>query len=296
MRKILLFVSLFVGVLAIQAQELNCTVTIDAVQTGQSNQQIFRTLEQQLNEFINNTSWTNTEYKNQERIDCNMTLIISDYNGDTFSGTLQVGSSRPIFNSIYDSPVYNYNDKQVSFDYKEFEPLNFNLNIFESNLVSIISYHVFTIIALDAVTFEPGGGDYFFNIAKQIVGTAASSGFSGWKPTDGTQSRYQFNNAMLSNVYREFHTAMYKYHRLGLDTMSQDQKKAKIAIVDAINILKGINDRRPNSYLLRTFFDAKGDEIESIFSSGPSVDIADLVENLNRMAPTKRTNWSKIKM
>ncbi len=296
MRRILLLVSFIVGSLSVQAQELNCTVSIDAEQTRQPNLQIFRTLEQQLTEFVNNKSWTNKEYKNQERIDCNIVLIISEYDGDTFSGTMQIGSSRPVYGSTYDSPIYNYNDRQVAFTYKEFEPLNFNLNVFESNLVSILSYHIFTIIGLDAASFEPNGGDYYFGIAKQIVSTAASSNFSGWKSTDGTQSRYQYNNALLSNVYQEFHTVMYDYHRLGLDIMHDDQKDAKNAIIDAVKTLKGINDRRPNSYLLRTFFDAKEGEIQSIFSGGPRVDIAELVENLNRMAPTKRSTWGEIKL
>jgi hypothetical protein len=295
MRKILLFVSFIIGVYSVHSQELNCTVAIDAQQTGQSNLQIFKTLEQQLTEFVNNTSWTNKEYKKQELIDCSITLIISEYDGDTFSGSLQIGSSRPVYNSIYDSPIYNYNDKQVSFNYKEFEPLNFNLNVFGSNLVSIISYHIYTLIGLDADSFEPNGGETYFSIAKQIIGTAASSNFSGWKPTDGTQSRYQYNNAILSNVYKEFHTALYDYHRSGLDTMEDDQKAAKIKIIAAIKTLKGINDRRPNSYLLRTFFDAKSGEIQSIFSGGPRLDTAELVENLNRMAPTQRSSWSEIK-
>jgi hypothetical protein len=296
MHKIILFAAIMVGTFSIRAQELNCTVLIDAEQTGQSNQQIFRTLGEQLTEFVNTTNWTNREFKNQERIDCSITLIISDYDGDNFSGTMQIGSSRPVFGSTYDSPVYNYNDKQVSFNYKEFEPLNFNLNVFESNLVAIVAYHVYTIIALDADTFELNGGDYFFNIAKQVVETAASSNYQGWKSADGTQSRYQYNNAILSNVYKEFHTAMYEYHRSGLDKMSEDQKEGKLAIIDAIKTLKGINDRRPNSYLLRTFFDAKNGEIQSVFSGGPRVDIVELVENLNRMAPTKRSSWSEIKL
>ena len=77
--------------------------------------------------------------------------------------------------------------------------------------------------------------------------------------------------------------------------MASDQRGAKQNVADAVNLLKGINDRRPNSFLLRTFFDAKGDEIQAIFSGGPQVNIAQLVENLNRMAPTKRSNWSEIK-
>jgi hypothetical protein len=209
---------------------------------------------------------------------------------------MQIGSSRPAYNSTYDSPVYNYNDKQVSFTYKEFDPLNFNINAFESNLVSVIAYHVYTIIGLDAATYELQSGERFYAIAKQIINTAASSNFPGWKPTDGNQSRYQYNNAILSNVYEEFQTALYEYHRMGLDLMENDQTKAKSVIVGSIKTLKGINDRRPNSYLLRTFFDAKSDEIQSIFSGGPKVDVAGLIENLNRMSPTRRSNWAEIKL
>lgn len=295
MRRLFILFSLLAISFSTQAQELNCTITIDAQQTGQPNQQVFATLEQQLTEFINNTKWTGNVYKNQERIDCNMSIIISEYNGDTFIASLQVQSSRTIFDSTYDSPIYNYNDRQFSFRYTEFEPLNFNINSFDSNLVSTIAYHVYTIIGLDADTYELEGGQEYFEVAKQIINTAASSNFSGWRPTDGTQSRYRYNDAMLSSVYKEFHKALYDYHRLGLDLMSKNQREAKLKIVDAIATLKGINDRRPNSFILRTFFDAKSEEIQNIFSGGPQVDIASLVENLNRMAPTKRNNWTQIK-
>ncbi len=295
MRRLFLIFSFLVAVYSVDAQELNCTLTIDAEQTGQPNQQVFRTLEQQLTEFINNTKWTDRVYKNQERIDCNMSIIISEYSGDSFSATLQVQSSRTIFDSTYDSPVYNYNDRHFNFKYTEFQPLNFNINSFDSNLISVIAYHVYTIIALDADTYEQDGGKEYFEVAKQIVNTAASSNFKGWRPADGAQSRYRYNDAMLSSVYKEFHTALYDYHRKGLDLMSQNQREAKLKIIDAITRLKGINDRRPNSFLLRTFFDAKSDEIQAIFSAGPKVDIASLIDNLNRMAPTKRGSWTEIK-
>ena len=296
MRRILILITLLVSTLTVQSQELNATVTIDAVQTGQPNLQVFRTLEEQLVEFLNNTTWTNKEYKNQERIDCNFTLIIQSFESTSFTGDLQIQSSRPIYGSIYDSPIYNYNDRQFSFDYSEFQPLVFNINNFDSNLVSIIAYHVYTIIGLDADTFKLNGGSEYFAVAKQIVNTAASSNFQGWKATDGTQSRYRFNDAILSNVYKEYHDALYTYHRHGLDKMDGNQMEGKNNIIQAISSLKNINDRRPNSYLLRTFFDAKTDEIERIFSGGPRVDINTLVENLNRLAPTRRTNWSNIKL
>lgn len=295
MSRYLLLFSFFFITLFSNAQELNCTISINADQTGQPNLQAFRTLESQLLDFVNTTKWTDKEYKNQERIDCNMSIIITEFDSNVYSATIQIQASRPIYNSSYSSPIYNYNDKQFNFVYSEFEPLNFNINNFDSNLISVIAFHVYTVLGLDAGTFEENGGEQYFDIAKQIVNTAASSGSRGWKSTDGNQSRFRFNDALVSQVYKEFHSAMYTYHRLGLDVMSNSQKEAKQNIITAIGILKTINDRRPNSYLLRTFFDAKSDEIQSIFSDGPAVDITTLITNLNRMAPTKRSNWAEIK-
>ena len=295
MFKNLLFVPIFFVSIFSYAQELNCSVYINAEQTGQPDNQIFRILETQLTEFINTTAWTDKSYKNQEKIECNMSIIISNFDSNLFTATIQIQSSRPVYGSSYTSPIYNYNDKQFNFSYVEFQPLVFNINSFTSNLISVIAFHVYTIIGLDADTFELNGGEPYFEIAKQIVNTAATSGFRGWKSTDGKQSRYSLNDALISQVYSEFHSAMYEYHINGLDLMSTSPRTAKTNIAGAINILKGINDRRPNSYLLRTFFDAKSDEIQSVFSDGPAVDITSLINNLNRMAPTKRSNWAEIK-
>ncbi|MCR9183512.1 MAG: DUF4835 family protein [Flavobacteriaceae bacterium] len=295
MNKILVF--LFLVSFSIQsiAQEINAVVIVNAEQTGVSNLQIFKTLERDLREFINETSWTNQVFANQERIEASFNIIVTGYDSDNFSASLQVQASRPVYGSTYSSPIYNYNDRQFNFNYREFQPLNFNPNNSESNLVSVIAFHVYTILGLDAATFSKNGGDEFHGIAKQIVNTAASGNFQGWKATDGNQSRYQLNEALISPIFSPFHTAMYMYHRQGLDSMHENPREAKIKISDAINSLKQINDRRPNSYLLRTFFDAKAEEIQAIFSDGPSVNIDQLTQNLTIMAPTKRDNWSKIK-
>lgn len=280
----------------VEAQELNATVTIDAEQTGQPNAQVFRTLKDQLTELLNETQWTNRTFTNQERIDCNFTLILQGFESTSFSGSLQVQSSRTVFGSTYDSPVYNYNDRQFVFEYSEFQPLVFNINNFDSNLVSVLAYHVYTIIGLDADTFAPFGGDPYFAQARQIVNTAASSSFQGWKAVDGTQSRYRFNDAVLSNVYQDFRQVMYDYHRTGLDLMSTNLKNGKTGVRDAVILLKKVNDRRPNSFLMRTFFDAKANEIQQIFSDGPTIEITELVEVVKRIAPTKSDSWSKIKL
>ena len=159
MFKNLLFVSIFFASIFSYSQELNCSVYINAEQTGQPNNQVFRTLETQLTELINTTAWTDKNYKNQEKIECNISIIISDFNSSLFTATLQIQSSRPVYGSSYTSPIYNYNDKQFNFSYVEFQPLNFNVNNFTSNLISVIAFHVYTIIGLDADTFELNGGE-----------------------------------------------------------------------------------------------------------------------------------------
>lgn len=277
------------------SQEINGTVVINAEQTGMADQQIFRTLQTALTEFVNETRWTNKKYATQERINCNMVIIVNSYNAESFSASIQVQASRPVYGSTYTSTIYNFNDKDFSFDYREYQPLNFNPNTFSTNLVSVVAFHIYTVLGLDADTFSLNGGNEYYAIAKQIVNTAASTNYKGWRAADGQQTRYQFNDALLSPVFKNFHSAMYDYHRKGLDLMQEDPKLAKANIAAAINSLKAINDTRPNSFLLRTFFDAKAEEIEQIFSDGPSVPIDDLVQNLNRIAPTKRSNWQNIR-
>jgi hypothetical protein len=55
-----------------------------------------------------------------------------------------------------------------------------------------------------------------------------------------------------------------------------------------------MNQRRPNSFLLRVFFDAKGDEIADVFNGGPSVNVTSVLDILNRIAPTYASKWRNI--
>ncbi len=280
--------------LAISAQELNCNVVVNAQQTGNENNQVFKTLQRQLTEFVNNTEWTGKDYKAQERIDCSMVITIDDYNSDSFAATIQVQSSRPVFGSIYSTPIYNFNDKDFNFQYLEFQNLVFNPNQFESNLMSVITFHIFMILGLDADTFALNGGDEYFKQAQTILNYSQQLNTRGWKLEDGQQTRFILIDNLLSPTYKEFRTVMYDYHRNGLDLMGDDTKQGKEQIVSSIQELKKMNSRRPNSFLLRVFFDAKADEIEQIFSDGPTVNVAELKETLTRIAPTRSSQWRGI--
>lgn len=293
--RILIILCVFFASFYSQAQELNAVVIINAEQTGKADLQVFKTLERSLTEFINTRRWTDRNFKQQERIDCSFNIIVSEVNSSSFSATIQVQSARPVYGSDYTSPVFNYNDRDFSFQYTEFQPLIFNPNTFDSNLVSVIAFYAYTIIGFDANTFKQSDGEKYFQTARQIVTTAASGNDRGWSAADGAQSRFRLNEDLLSPSFKEFSNVIYTYHRKGLDLMSSNVKQSKQDIAGAIIQLKKMYNKRPNNFLTRVFFDSKAEEITSIFSGGPQVDVVDLLEVLNRISPTKSTFWRQIK-
>lgn len=276
------------------SQELNCNLVVNAQQTGNENFPIFKTLEKQLNEFVNNTKWTNKTFAAQERIDCSMVINVSSYSGEAFQASLQVQSSRPVFGSSFSTPIYNFNDKDFNFRYLEFQNLIFNPTQFESNLISVLSFHIYMILGLDADSFSQNGGDAYYKQAQTITNYSQQGNFSGWKLEDGLQSRFALIDNILSPTFKEYRDVMYSYHRDGLDLMSGNVKQGKTEVAASINKFQAMNSRRPNSFLLRTFFDAKADEIEQIFSGGPNVNVASLKEVLQKVAPMHSSKWQNI--
>ena len=280
----------------LNSQELNCNVIVNAQQTGNENVQVFKTLEKQLNEFVNNTRWSSKIFEIQERIECSMVINIQNYQSDAFQASIQIQSARPVYNSFYSSTVYNFNDKDFNFNYLEYQNLNFNTIQFESNLVSVIAFHIYMILGMDADTFELNGGSSYYKQARDIVNYSQQSVFKGWEPPiGGAQTRSALINNILSPTFKDFHLVLFNYHFTGLDVMAKDVKKGKIALVNSLMKLENLNKSRPNSFLLRVFFDAKVDEITDVFSDGPSVNMAKLASMLTKVAPMHSSKWKNIK-
>lgn len=292
--RIVIFLMLLVCGFA-QAQQLNCVVTVNSDLIANANPNTFKTLQKSITEFVNKTDWTGDSYKQNERIDCSMYITLNTYDSNQYQATIQVQSSRPIYNSTYSSPIFNFNDKDFSFGYIEFENLTYDPNSFSSNLVSVLSFYSFMIIGMDADTFSPKGGTPYLEVAQNICNVSQQGGFKGWAQQDGNQNRYFLINDMLSNTYGPFRDAMYEYHYLGLDNMAKDLKVAKEAVASSIKTLSKLYSVRPNAFLTRVFFDAKSDEIVSIFSGGPNVSVTDLSDNLNRLSPLNSSKWGAIK-
>jgi len=276
------------------SQELNCTINVNTQKLPNANQQVFRTLQTSLSEFVNQTQWTERVFKQNEKIQCSMDIVLSSYDSDRYTATITVQSSRLVYNSTYSTPVLNYNDKDFSFNYTEFQQLVFNPSEFESNLVSVISFYCNLIIGLDGDTFTPSGGTTFLEIAQNIANVAQQSGYKGWSQSDGLTSRYFLVNDLLSSAYTDLRQSSFLYHS-GLDMMAQDLKVAKEKIKLSLINLGKFSATKPNAFLTRVFFDAKSDEIVSIFSGGPSIPIGDLVDSLNRASPLNSSKWVNIK-
>ena len=281
---------------AVHAQQLNCVVTVNADKVANADTQTFKTLETALTEFMNNTDWTGEKVLQQERINCSVFINLTSYSSDAYTGTIQVQSARPIFNSTYSSPVLNFNDKDVDFRYVAFENLTFNPNAYDSNLVSLLAFYSYVMIGLDGDTFKLEGGKANLDKALDVAIVAQQGGSKGWSQADGNQNRYFLINDLVSSSYKPFRSALYKYHYEGLDLMNQDLKSAKTAVKESIFTLGQLHQVRPNAFLTRVFFDAKSDEIISIFSGGPSIPVADLIEQLNKVSPLNASKWGQIKL
>ncbi len=291
--KILLF--LFIS-FQISAQELDCNVEVNADKIPGSNKQIFVTMQNAIKEFVNQTRWTNQNFKPQEKINCSITITILEQTGtNDFKGSIQVQATRPVYNTNYLTPIFNMKDRNFAFSYTEYEPLEYNENSFQSNLISVLSFYVYTVLGLDADTFALNGGTPYFKKAENVVNQAQQSEYKGWNLKDGNNTRFKLIDDLLAPQFTGFRNAFYTYHLKGLDTMEDDKKKAKDIISNVIKSLIKVNNVRRNSFIMRVFMDAKAEELVNIYKGGPNVDVASVRENLIKLSPINLPKWNKIK-
>lgn len=283
--------------LGAEAQELNATIVVNYNQVTNANPQVFKSLETQLREFMNTTRWTDLDIKERQRIEAVFALTINKAENNQFEATLQVQSSRLVFNSTYNSPILNINDKNFNFTFNEFEKFNYDPNTFDSNIVGVMAYYANLILALNFDTFSERGGDKYYKIANAIAINGQSSGYKGWSANEsGNNNRFYVISDLMSSTFLPFRLSMYTYHINGMDLMADDPLAGKTGVSNAVLDLKKINDVRPNSLLMRMFFDAKADELVSIFSAGPIyTKSSDLRNTLYKISPLNATKWNAIK-
>ncbi len=281
--------------LPLQGQELRCQANVTSPQVQGSNKQVYDAMRKAMYEFLNNTKWTDHVFSEEERIDCSFMFRITDQvSMDEFRGTLTVQSRRPVYNTAYSTTLINFQDNDIHFRFAEFEPLEFNEQTHTSNLVAILAFYVNIILGLDYDSFAPEGGSLFFERAENIVSNAANAAESGWKAFESQKNRYWLAENLLNSKYESFRSCLYRYHRLGLDKMSDNVNDGRAEISEAITDLRKAYRENSQAIIWPLFFTAKSDEIKNIFSEGFPDEKARIVQVLKEIDPANASKYDAI--
>ncbi|MEQ8583823.1 MAG: DUF4835 family protein [Marinoscillum sp.] len=297
MARLLVFI-LFIGTLSTTAQELNCRVVVNAQQIQTTERNIFSDMETSFTQFLNNRKWTDDEFSSEERINCNIILTMDPNESTPSAGrwgaSVQILSSRPVYNASYETVVFNFADRDWQFEYVQSQPLQFNENSFTSNITSLLAYYAYTIIGMDYDSFSELGGTRYFQIANQIVSNAQNSNYSGWTQFNSVRNRYWLSENLMGSNFEPLRKAVYEYHLKGLDVFQEDPEAARNNILNGLKYIQTANRSRPRSILTITFLDAKAEELSQIFKDGNPTQKKESYEILSKLDPSKSDTFKKI--
>ncbi len=297
MNRLLIFITFLP--LFVVGQELNCQVSIitDArLEVTSVEKEIFDQLKQTIYDMMNTTQWTKDKFKVEERINCNIQLQINSIpSPGTYSGSLQVQSSRPAFNSSYNTTIFNFQDDDIQFSYSRNAVLVYAPNQYRDNLTSILAFYAYFIIGMDYDSFSIKGGTPYFNEAQQIVSNAQTSSAPGWKSNEaGKRNRFYLVDNILHQLFEPLRECLYEYHRKGVDKLYDDKLAARKAMYDALNKLSKVVTTRPNSINLLSFVQAKREELKSLYSDAEVKDKNDVVSLLKKLDPANASRYQEI--
>ena len=298
-RLITIAVCVSIGMLQANAQELRCTVTINSDQIQGSNKSVFNTLKQSIEEFVNNTKWTDLTFQERERIECNMMLIVRAVQDDMFTCEFICQSRRPVFGTSYSTPVLNFQDNTFCFRYQEYDRLDNQQHTFTTNLTALLAYYCNLIIGYDMDSFSRLGGTPYFQACENIVTAAQSASLEeseakGWKAFDSKRNRYALINNLMDEAFKPYRIFCYEYHRLGLDEMINNGANARARIAENLPLLKEAQRARPATFVVTTFLDAKNEELVNIFAGGTPDEKKKIYELLVELDPTRQSIYDGI--
>lgn len=299
MKKLLLILLCLCPVLAAQAQELNARVSINSSKIAASaGKEIFDELQQKLQDFMNEKAWTDLKFKDQERINCTFNITINKWSADEglYECSLLMSSTRPVFNSSYNTTVWSIKDDKFNFTYQQGEPLEYNQENLTSNLIALTAYYAYMVIGMDLETFSPSGGTSVLNMAEDVVTKGQDLGYEGWKAFDDSKNRFGLLNDYLDGSMESMRTLFYKYHRNGLDHMVENPDEARAAILEALGELDVAHQARTMSSLPQLFTEFKRDEIINIFADkGKSDERTRVFEILSRVDPSQTVKLDRLR-
>ena len=280
------------------AQELQAKVTINSSQVEGTDKSVFGNLQQTLEQFINERQWTELQFQKNERIVCNFNLTVTKYDksSNRFTCTAMIQANRPVYNSAYNSTLYNNKDGDFNFEFAQFDQLNYNDETVDNQLTALIAYYAYLIIGLDLDSFAPLGGTDVLQRCMQLTHTAQDLGFTGWKAFETSRNRFAIINDYLDEAMKPFRQLQYEYYRNGLDEMANNAERGRTNISTALEQLKKAHEEKPLSLLPQIWTDYKRDELANIYKGkGTQKEkeaVYDLLLNINA---SQSNAWEKIK-
>jgi hypothetical protein len=291
----LIILSLFLLSANSFAQELRCNVTVSAQRIQGANQNLFRTMQSDIYEFMNTRKWTDHVYGYDEKLKCNIMILLEEQlSADEFRGSIQVQLIRPVFDSSYETTILNIKDNDFRCRYVEFQPLEFNETSNRDNLTNILAFYAYVILGFNYDTFSLDGGTPYFEKAQAIVNNSQNLPVKGWKSFESERNRYWLMENVLNKSYSDFRKCIYNYHRNGLDLMSQRAEEGRANIADSLRDLQKVFRKRPSTYILQMFFDSKVDELINVFSKSFPDERTRVLAILNEIDPSNGNKYSKI--
>lgn len=281
-----------------QAQELNAKFAINYSKVSNTKTSVFETLEKAVTAFLNERQWTGMQYKEQERINCSFSYTVATYSetDNSFTGTMTVQSTRPVYNSTYTTTVYNTQDATFNFAYQEHDQLEFRKEQIDNNLTALLAYYVYLIIGMDMDTMAPQGGSEVLHTVEDIVNGAQNLGYPGWKAFEDSKNRYAVITDYMDGAMEPLRQFQYDYYRRGLDTMADNAEQGRAVITESVRLLKQAHENKTLSLLPQIFTDIKRDELVNLYSSkGTSAEKQEVSDILSRINASQNTYWDKIK-
>lgn len=296
MRQIVLIIVVYIlsaGVMMAQfqtqSQELNMRITINSDRISGTDKERFTNLQDVLNQFVNGRKWTDATFAANERIESSMLITITEASEDNFyKAEIQVTATRPVYDSSYNTPTFNYKDSEFEFGYIPGQSINFTENNIDNNLTATIAYYVYIVLGLDFDSFGLNGGRPYFDKALNIVNSAQSLNTAGWAAFGGDRNRYSLATALTDESISVFHDLWYNYHRRGLDEMAANATRGRTEIEKTLPLLQQVYQSRPSSALIYFFGDTKLDELVNVYLKATREEKNSAAKILENIYPSKR--------
>ena len=297
-KKALLTVILMLAVLGINAQELQVKVNVNHSKIQGTDASVFENLQQTMEQFMNERTWTELQFQKNERIQVNLNVTVNKYNRDEnrFECTALIQANRPVYNSTYVSTLYNNRDASFNFDFQQFDQLNFAEENIDNQLTALLAYYALLLIGLDLDSFSPMGGTDVLQRCLVLVNNAQNLGFPGWKSFEDNRNRFAIINDYLDEAMKPFRQLQYDYYRKGLDEMANNAERGRSEISTALeNDLQKAHQDKPLSLLPQIWTDYKKDELASIYKGkGTQKEKQRIYDLLMAMNASQNNTWEKI--